>query len=136
MKKAILFAFFCLLPLCASAHPGKTDKYGGHLCYKGCEEWRLFYKEYHLHDKEGKVIRVGKKEKGKTPVPAPPEPVSMPVETALTVDQPVTKIVTTYHYVTNVYEENLFTSNPLLYILLVLLLFLLIFRMNRKREEG
>jgi len=47
-----------------------------------------------------------------------------------------TVVVTNYRYVSNVYEENIFQSNPLLYILLMLLMLLLIVRMNRKREEG
>ena len=138
MKKLILIVVLCMCvwPLTVAAHPGKTDKYGGHMCLKGCEEWKLFYKEYHLHDKDGRPIRVNKSRKGKAPAPVMSEPVSLPAETVVQAAQPATAVVTTHHYVTNVYEENIFSSNPLLYLLLVLLLFLLILRMNSKREEG
>jgi len=47
-----------------------------------------------------------------------------------------TEIVTTYRFVTNVYEENLFLSNPYVYILLMLLLLLLVLRMNRSKENN
>ena len=140
MKNAFLISILlCILPVLAFSHPGKTNHYGGHNCYKGCEEWGLYYEEYHLHDKDGRPIRVDKKMK----VP----------ETAVTVDQETmvtdsvvsgtvptamlkTEIVTTYRFVTNVYEENLFLSNPYVYILLMLLLLLLVLRMNRSKENN
>ncbi|MGG4397009.1 copper amine oxidase N-terminal domain-containing protein [Paenibacillus thiaminolyticus] len=33
----------------ALAHPGKTDKNGGHTCRTNCEKWGLEYGEYHYH---------------------------------------------------------------------------------------
>jgi len=136
MRKLILFVMLCAWPITAFAHPGKTDKYGGHMCLKGCEEWKLFYKEYHLHDKDGKPIRVNRNKKGKAAGPAKREPLSVPTVTFVRADQPKTAIVTTALHVTNVYEENMIVPNPLLYLLVVLLLLLLVLRMNRKREEG
>jgi hypothetical protein len=136
MKNMILLVLLCAWPVTASSHPGKTDKYGGHMCLKGCEEWRLLYKEYHLHDKDGKTIRVNRNRKIRTTEPAEREPMSSPTETVVTADQPKTTSSSTSLHVTNVYEENMFLPDPLLYILVVLLLLLLVLRMNRKREEG
>lgn len=134
MKKLIIVLLVCVFPILALAHPGKTDKYGGHKCVKDCEEWKLYYAEYHLHDKDGKPIRVVRKSK-------PPErrirtatsgtnlPVmSEPPQTAQT--------VTVYQYVTIVREEKFLPFNPLLWVLLVLLLLLLILRLNRKQSEN
>jgi hypothetical protein len=130
MKSAVLLVIAFLLPLLAEGHPGKTDRFGGHRCLKGCEEWELFYKEYHLHDKDWKPIRVGNKKLGEKPdAPVLVEPGSGLTEAA------APKTITTYRYVTTIREENVFLSNPLLYILLILLLLLLILRMNRKRDE-
>ena len=58
-----LFAFLLILSIAlpAYAHPGKTDRYGGHKCYKECAEWDLYYAEYHLHDKNGRPVKVVKK---------------------------------------------------------------------------
>ena len=138
IKTAILIILF-MLPVMAEAHPGKTDRYGGHLCLKGCEEWGLFYKEYHLHDKDWKPIRLGKNRKASEPIM---KDVTRSVETgtpnaeAMLPEKPKMEVVTTYRYVTKVYEENVFPVNPFLFILLILLLLLLILRMNRRREEG
>jgi hypothetical protein len=32
------------------AHPGNTDSSGGHTCRTNCEDWGLYYGEYHYHD--------------------------------------------------------------------------------------
>ena len=136
MKRLIIIAALCIIPAGAFSHPGKTDWRGVHKCVKGCEEWGLFYAEYHLHDKDWKPIRISKKTKetskhsevhSAATVTAVPE--AAPVA-------PKTETVTMYRYVTNVYEENVFASNPLLWLLLILLFLLLILRMNHKREEG
>ena len=50
------------------AHPGKTDYQDGHKCLKNCEEWDLYYDEYHLHDKDRNAIRM---EGRKKPLRAP-----------------------------------------------------------------
>ena len=138
MKRLLILILLCSCPLISEGHPGKTDRYGGHKCMRGCEEWGLFYEEYHYHDKDGNPIRVKKSKQAKEPaVPAVAAPESRSSETySLPKDTPKTEVVTTYRYVTNVYEENLITSNPLLFVLVVLLLLLLILRMNRKRDEG
>src|SRR5574340_1375916 len=56
----VLLAFMLFSPE-AYSHPGKTNYQGGHRCLKKCEEWNLYYAEYHLHDKDGKPIRVAKR---------------------------------------------------------------------------
>ena len=68
-----------LLPWPAAAHPGKTNSLGGHRCLKDCAEWDLYYGEYHLHDKQGKPIRVQAKKKAKKdPSEVVPQPAAEP----------------------------------------------------------
>jgi len=31
------------------AHPGRTDKRGGHTCKTNCKKWGLKYGQYHFH---------------------------------------------------------------------------------------
>ncbi|AIG26157.1 YHYH domain-containing protein [Brevibacillus laterosporus] len=54
MKKALLFFLFVTMLAVpfqqTSAHPGRTDKNGGHTCRTNCEKWGLFYGEYHYHN--------------------------------------------------------------------------------------
>lgn len=139
MKK-ILFVMLILilLPALSHGHPGKTNRYGGHKCVKGCEEWGLFYDEYHLHDKDGMPIRVGKNKKGKASETTGllSNATDTASQEAVVTETTKTSVVTTYRYVTNVYEENIFQSNPLIYVLLALFLLLLILRMNRRRNES
>ena len=131
MKKLLLI--ICLLSLHAhaiSAHPGKTDTFGGHRCIKGCEEWGLFYEEYHLHDKDWKPIRISKKkaaEKGGLASPVEQE--------KAVVNELKTEVVTTTRYITVIHEEEVFTSNPLLLALLVLLMLLFILRRTREKRR-
>lgn len=33
----------------ALAHPGRTDKRGGHTCKTNCKKWGLKYGQYHFH---------------------------------------------------------------------------------------
>jgi hypothetical protein len=132
MKKALLVALLCTLPIAAFAHPGKTDRYGGHECLKGCEDWNLYYKEYHLHDKDGKPIRIARKTKKRQTQAL----VSVPTETVIPVqsEPPLTaQTVTVYRYVTTMTGESQ-PYNPFLWILLILLLLLLILRLNTKRS--
>jgi hypothetical protein len=136
MKSAIIIFFICIQPVMSYAHPGKTDRYGGHKCLRGCEEWGLFYQEYHLHDKDGRPIRIKAVRKSKeSGIGAIADPVSKPIETVAQVDNPKPEVVTTTRYITNVYEENLFLSNPYIIILLILLLLLLILQLTQKRKE-
>jgi len=135
MKRLVVIAALCIIPALSYSHPGKTDWRGGHKCVKGCEEWGLFYAEYHLHDKAGRPIRISKKVKG--------TPKQTELQTAATetfVPEAVlatakTETVTVYRYVTNVYEENILVPNLLLWTLLVLLLLFLILRRTAKKPE-
>ena len=61
MKMLTGFLLALLMGLPASAHPGKTDRQGGHKCHKDCAEWDLYYAEYHLHDKDGRAVKVARK---------------------------------------------------------------------------
>ncbi len=75
MKTMMLVLVFLAMPLSLHAHPGKTDRYGGHQCIKDCAEWDLYYREYHLHDKEGRAVRVAQK-KQRTAHSIPSSPVA------------------------------------------------------------
>jgi hypothetical protein len=57
MKKCLLAVILVLLPSAVLSHPGKTDRRGGHKCWKGCAEWNLEYKEYHLHDEYFRPVK-------------------------------------------------------------------------------
>jgi hypothetical protein len=59
-KCLLLFTVFVLLPSIALGHPGKTDRWGGHRCWRGCADWKLDYGEYHFHDKDLMPIRLKK----------------------------------------------------------------------------
>jgi hypothetical protein len=135
MKKLLIVLVILICPATVFSHPGKTDKYGGHKCLNGCEDWGLWYGEYHLHDKDGKPIRISKNKKGlKTFKPTELQSAATGTAVPTPAPAPKTETVTVYRYVTNVYEEDIFSSNPLLWVLLVLLLLLLILRLNRKRS--
>ena len=115
----------------AYAHPGKTDRYGGHKCYKECAEWDLYYAEYHLHDKDGRPVRVAKKK------PARSVPTATIVETEAVVSQslptppPVPAVPQVAQAAMTPDEAGL----PLNWILLALLLLLLVIRRRRKKAE-
>ena len=135
MKKLIVLASVFVLAATALAHPGKTDRFGGHKCLKDCEEWGLYYSEYHLHDKDGKPIRVSRK---KTAIPRQEqnEKSSASATAPIVSDAPRTEqTVTEYRSVTVVQEANALSLNPLLLMLLVLLLLWLVLRVNRKKER-
>ena len=53
MKKIflILIIFTLILPSMAFAHPGRTDKRGGHTCRTNCAKWGLRYGQYHYHNR-------------------------------------------------------------------------------------
>jgi len=118
------------------AHPGKTDFRGGHQCLKGCREWGLFHKEYHLHDKDWKPIRISANKKA--PRAPAPDLISAPPATSLTetpITSQVTKTVTEYRYILTPSEANTLFVNPLLWALIVLLLLLLILRRKAGAEK-
>lgn len=54
MKKIIFFliAVVLITPSVTFAHPGRTDKYGGHTCRTKCPKWGLIYGQYHYHNKK------------------------------------------------------------------------------------
>ncbi len=132
MKRLLLVAIFCMVPVAALAHPGKTDRHGGHKCVKACEEWGLYYAEYHLHDKYGRAIRIGSEMDKARPATVR----SVVTETVVTA-LPVTTVTQTvvYRSVTEVHEENILAANPLLWALIVLLLLFLILRRTRSQSE-
>ncbi len=43
------FIGFLILPLFVLAHPGRTDRRGGHYCRTNCKKWGLRYRQYHYH---------------------------------------------------------------------------------------
>lgn len=43
----VVFSFSIIEP--ALAHPGRTDRYGGHTCRTNCKKWGLKYGQYHKH---------------------------------------------------------------------------------------
>lgn len=126
-----LLILFAALPL--HAHPGKTDRYGGHQCYKECAEWDLYYAEYHLHDKEGKAVRVAKKKPAR----------SVPTTTVVEMEAVVSRSLSSAPAVSAappavraalVPDEP---GLPLPWILVALfLLLLLVVRRRRKQTEG
>lgn len=61
MVRLVCILAILLFSASVSAHPGKTDRRGGHKCWKKCGEWNLEYGEYHLHDKNWKPIRTDAK---------------------------------------------------------------------------
>jgi len=135
MKRAILLTtILIMMPVTVFSHPGKTDFRGGHKCLKGCEAWGLFYKEYHLHDKDGNAIRIKKVRKQQQKI-SHAEIASAAAGTVVQVNQPVTEPVATYTPVQELPEGHNCTSNALLYLVLLLLVLLLLVRMNRKREK-
>ena len=130
MKILFWIAVF-LLPITVLGHPGKTDRHGGHKCLKGCEVWNLYYAEYHLHDKDGRAIRVKRKTPKEIPVAAvpatvesvpPPAPEAAPVPAPLPVPAAAP-------------EEAELIPLPWALILVFLLLFLLARRRVRKENN-
>jgi competence protein ComEC len=56
--KLITLSFIVLiLPLDVSAHPGRTDIDGCHVCKTNCKQWDLKYGEYHCHVEKAKKAR-------------------------------------------------------------------------------
>jgi hypothetical protein len=136
MRRSLTIFILCILPSAGYSHPGKTDLYGGHKCFKGCENWGLLYAEYHLHDKDGKPIRVAKK-KAPRKLPVTRKAVD---EVTLVTQEPMPETVakpapTSVSKAAVIPQREGFTLNPLLLILLALLLLLLLVRMRRRRLE-
>ncbi len=134
MKKGFLVFLVLAAPMLVHAHPGKTDAYGGHQCIKDCAEWDLYYREYHLHDKEGRPVRVAQR-KQRTVKPALPtaEP---PAEPQAEPQAPVPHIVhaVVLPAVPPEPEQPLFPLDWALVVILLLLL--LLYRKVRSRRSG
>jgi hypothetical protein len=131
MKLFLASLLVLSIALGAYAHPGKTDRYGGHKCYKECAEWDLYYAEYHLHDKNGRPVKVVRKKPARsaptttvTEIDAVMEPESHAPAAAA---PPVVRAAMAPE------EPGL----PLFWILLALfLLLLLVVRRKRKKAGG
>ena len=51
IKINIILIGIILIPVAfVSAHPGNTDRQGGHTCYTNCTSWGLYYGQYHYHN--------------------------------------------------------------------------------------
>lgn len=144
MKQFLVLALVFVFSLTAAAHPGKTDRRGGHKCWKDCSEWGLEQGEYHLHDKDFRPIRLSQKgnvieepQKETRESLAPPS--SMSREKDIEVKEPVEKHsdrpIAAYGSQETVPQEKEFLFNPLLLGLLALLLVLLLI-VRRKKKEG
>jgi hypothetical protein len=132
MKTLVFTLLIFIFPGLTWSHPGKTDYAGGHKCYKGCEKWELIFSEYHLHDKDGKPIRVAKKVKKKRPVAAK-LPVAPVPEEKVETPQPIQAAAIPLP-VQAVQQERSFLPNTLMLLLLALLLLLLLIK-RRARER-
>ena len=109
MKRLIIIAALCIIPVSSYSHPGKTDWRGGHKCIKDCEEWGLFYAEYHLHDEDGKPVRIGRKKRAPE-IPEPAKIQTAATEAALPAPLVTSKTptVTVSRYVANVHKKICF----------------------------
>jgi MYXO-CTERM domain-containing protein len=130
MKVLFPFLLAVVIALPASAHPGKTDRQGGHKCYKECAEWDLYYAEYHLHDKDGKSVKVARKKTVRQ------KPASVTVEEKSDV-RPVeaTPSPPVAAAATAITEPNTPSLPWILLMLLLLLLLLFLVRRNRKKAS-
>ena len=121
--------------MAAAAHPGKTDRHGGHQCLKDCAEWDLYYREYHTHDKDGKPVRFVKNRPvppASRAVPAVPPTVAEAPPVAAT---PEVVITTPVAAMSVIPVEQEASSLPWLLIALGLLLFLAVRRRRRNAED-
>ena len=128
MKMPAVLIVIVLLPLTAMAHPGKTDRQGGHKCYKECAEWDLYYAEYHLHDKDGKAVKVARK---KT-VRQQPEDAPVGEIAVRSTDSPAEATLSPPIAVAAAAGEPDIVSLPWILLMLFLLLFLVVRRNRRK----
>ena len=132
MKTLLLALLLFIFPVLAWSHPGKTDSVGGHKCYKGCEKWELLFGEYHLHDKDGKPIRVAKKARKKQQSDVEPA-VTLVRDDRVGTPQPVPAGMASSTEPVQP-EESLLTS-PFLLVLLALLLLLLLIRRRTGQKQ-
>ncbi len=145
---------FFLFSVSSYAHPGKTNKIGGHKCWKNCSEWELRYGEYHLHDKDWKPIKVDKK--GNPVVQIRPEsmqirknadqsepekPSEQTLETASSeqidteIKQPANPTINENSYSKTAYENDILPFNIILLLVLAVLLLILLIFIKKKRGK-
>jgi hypothetical protein len=134
MRKLFLAIVICALPVLAWSHPGKTDAVGGHKCYKDCEKWELLFGEYHLHDKDGRPIRVAKKAKKKKERPVVEEPLVDPLSAEQVVPPKLVQAAALPLSARSDPPEEGLSVSPWILLLLALLLLLLLIR--RRGREG
>jgi hypothetical protein len=148
MKSGLFILFLLSVPAFLYAHPGKTDYRGGHKCWKNCGQWELANREYHLHDREGKTIRLENRnepakavQSGRVPVPDKyflQEELTVEPETAGRViekedDIKERQAVIEKHETVTIYREAFLPFYAILLILAFLLLILLV--LMRKKKE-
>ena len=131
MRTFLLVLLVLIFPVLAWSHPGKTDSVGGHKCYKDCEKWELVFGEYHLHDKDGKPIRVAKRVMKKQHMAVKPV-VEQVQEEKVEAPKPVQAAITLP--VQAAQPEQSLSTNPLFLVLLALLLLLLLAK-RRERDR-
>lgn len=151
MKRSLFIVLALLFPTVSSAHPGKTDYQDGHKCLRNCEEWDLYYAEYHLHDKDRNPVRItGDRGTALRPPAAtafPPgssdaAPAAQPVvpekKPAADADMPLPKAAGAAGYLAPVQEEAMFRFTDILLFLAagVLLLSLIMLRRTREKKSG
>lgn len=150
MKRFVIFALLILCPSIVAAHPGKTDRSGGHKCWKDCYDWELEYGEYHFHDKDFRPIRLDREGNPKGPkeppeikdtvVPNTNQPVvPEDVKKDPPKERPQERSVSANRSETAAYDESICPFAPLhfalLALVLVLLLILLAIRVRRRKEH-
>ncbi len=136
MKRLFIAFLVFSFPAFVHAHPGKTDLYGGHRCLRGCEDWGLFTGEYHLHDKDGRPIRLARSKGRKSHRDSLRD--QQETTTASEAHEPASQATSSPGAVKpelpplKPQEENLFVLHPLLSALALLLLLFLVLRRSRK----
>jgi hypothetical protein len=130
MKVLFPFLLAAVFVLPAYAHPGKTDRDGGHKCYKECAEWDLYYAEYHMHDKDGKAVKVARKKTVRR------KPAKEPVEgkAVISADSPAEAAPSQPAAAAALVEPGV-PFLPWILLMLFLLLFFVV-RRNRKKTSG
>ena len=132
MRMFLLLLIIIALPGPAAAHPGKTDRHGGHQCLKDYAEWDLYYREYHTHDKDGKPVKVERKRHVPPTVPAA-APVA--VEVVAAAKPPVEVAPKPVAAASLLPVESAASVLPWLLLALCLFLFLAVRRRGRNVEE-
>jgi hypothetical protein len=149
MKRFLFIILALLCPVLSLAHPGKTDYQDGHKCMKNCEEWGLYYAEYHLHDKDRNPIRIAADRKPAvrfSPTAADPSrnsaPVSLPDPSLATTKpvteagRPVSKTAQIPESGMPLQEEAMFRVVDILLLIVAGLLLISLIMLRRKKERA